>query len=336
MLKDTTWDKIGVGLDAILLGTSMRGRQQGGFGGAPATSVKGGLATIAELVAKAYREGGSTLLDEALILEQTFGANPMDQAQFIEKLETEKVAALMKILEDWERFNLRLELLHLETEVVKISTPGGVKKGDDGKPEMGDDGKPKKVATTTREEKSKVNRRVNVLKGIAAHIDDEMSEESLKHVATMMRDIGALGDKTRSQRLMEWAKNKVDSGKIAAFFGLSSLDDITYKVVEAKLAELLGPLPDTSQPRPKDNAGMLLRFGRVLIPGSFPNSPRAPRAPQRLTGKGIYRIVIRILVGIAISAVLVSLASPFIHKKYREYQLHDIINQPINSAEMPK
>ena len=294
MVADTTWDKIGVAMEALILSNSMRARQQGGSS-APSTTGKGSIATIAELISKAYREGGGTLHDEALILEHTFGADPSGEPQFIEKLETKKIAALMKILEDWEKFNLRLELLLLDTEVVKTSTPGGVKKGDDGKPEMGDDGKPKKVAATTREEKSKVNRRINVLKGIAAHIDDDMNEVNLKHVAKMMRDIGALGNITRSQRLQKWTKDNVSEKKVAAFFGQESISDIRYKMVEDKFVEFIGPAPDPTLPRPNDKAWWIKRVLRNATLGSFPNVEVERRPTNRRLVIGITAIVVVIL-----------------------------------------
>jgi hypothetical protein len=210
----------------------------------------------------------------------------------------------------------------MEPEIKVVTTPERKEKDKDGKERV------VKAATSTTE-RTGVDMRINTLKGIAALINDDLS--NVAEVALMLRDEGTLGSENKALRLYRSGVDKLETG-LCQLFGVTEVSEITLAMATSKCLELLGPLPDPTKPRARDRAGVLVRFGRKITPGAFPNAQKE-MVHQEWTRKRVFITAITAL----ITAAIVANITIYGLKKHQErVDLDNIINQRITtSAEEP-
>ncbi len=217
-----------------------------------------------------WREKGGSMQDESELLEALFGhPERPHQSTKLTALEHRKIGAVMKHMSVAERKVFRVALFLLDPEVVTTETPEV--KGADGK-----------IITPTakKSERTGVDPRVDVLRSIATHVAEDLSNAD--EVAAMLRDTGALGGNNEA---LVWVAKLSDVIKsiLMQMAGVNRIEDVTLKHIGDRVTQVLGETPDPSLPKPHDDASAILRFARTITPGSFPNAPReqAVRSAQR-------------------------------------------------------
>jgi hypothetical protein len=275
---------------ATLLSTM---RNRGGHGTIIERGAQQGPSFLASLLTAAmtvWKEKGGSMADESELLEALFGhpERPHKTAK-LTGTEHKKVGAVMKAMSVAERKVFRIALFLLDPEVSTIDVPEV--KGPDGK-----------VVTpaTKKTERTGVDPRVDVLRGIASHVEDDLS--NAEAVAVMLRDTGALGGNNEA---LTWVSKMSDTIKhiLTKVADVDSIEEVTLEKLKSRLTSLIGERPDPALPRPNDNAGFLLRMGRSMTPGAFPRS--TPPIEVRRTQK---RKRVSILVIVILTTVVLTLA----------------------------
>lgn len=254
-----------------------------GIGVAPSLH-KSFFVILIETVVRVWEEKGGSMKDESEMLESMF-SNPDPDAKSakLTPKEQKKVSAVLKEMTPAEQKIFRIALFLMDPEVVTIETPGKQEKKDK-------DGKVIQKATepTKRTERSGVDSRVNVLRGIAAHVKADFSNAT--EVATMLRDVGALGSNNEALNFLQKVQTELKK-LLCTLLSVESVEDITMSLVYDKLVgevEDGAPIPMgpiryliNSVMMGKDNAKL------VLIPPWIKNriknlkKPSLPRLKSR-------------------------------------------------------
>lgn len=257
------WDKLSAGLDAALVTLfAMQGRRGGGHfqneSGPPTEGGKGFFASLLALLIRVWEEKGGSMKDESEMLESLF-SGPVEKSEKLTVEERRKVAAVLNTMTAVERNVFRVAIFIMNPEISMIEV------------EERKDDKGKVVSPASkRTEKTGVDPRINVLRGIAEMVHEDHSNAA--EVAAMLRDAGTLGSDNKALAVLK--KMQTETGKILCnYFDVEKVEDITKEMILKKVQRLSEMIStDPTQPRPKDDAGWLMRMARKLTPGAFPNA----------------------------------------------------------------
>jgi hypothetical protein len=225
-------------LAASLMGLFRRGGTHGEqASGAPYE--RSFLVTLVELIVRVWEEKGGSMKDESEMLESLF-SNPDPNSKSTKLLPEEhrKVSSVIKAMTPAERKVFRIALFLMDPEVSTIETPGTPPKKDA-------DGKVIKEGTkpTVRTERTGVDPRINVLRGIAEHVHEDLSNAA--EVAAMLRDTGALGANNEALSFLQKVQMEIKK-LLCKLLGVASIEDITTSLVIERLTgeiQDLAPVP---------------------------------------------------------------------------------------------
>lgn len=242
-------------LPSIALGVAnlMQGRRHQGpvqSNGGPAS--KSFLVTLAEIGVKWWEQSGGSFKDEAELM-QTLHGDTVAKHTNLEPDEAKKIAALIKEMEPRERIVFRLALFLMEPETAEVKTQERKEKGADGKDRI-------TQAASSKFERTGVDMRINTLKGIAALINDDLSNVS--EIVLMLRDEGTLGSENKALRAYHSGVDKLQSG-LCQLFEVDTPDKITMSVVSAKFAVWTRSNPPMPVPM-----SIIGRFFNMLLAGN--------------------------------------------------------------------
>jgi|GEM_PF-4901667 len=245
----------GLNLMATLRGHSRTGARGVGMDGAPTV---GAIASVITFIVRVWEESGGSKKDEKELLESLFlDPDPEKKSLKLTALEQRKVTAVIKEMTIPEKKVFRIAMFLMDPEVAIISVPEE-KKGE-------------KIikAASTRTERTGIDPRIDVMRGIANHVKDDLNNAG--EVAAMLRDVGALGSDNKA--LLFLSKVQTELKKLLCrALGVSNIEDITLDIVlaRARVYRAMFRVPDVTDPGPP--AGWFVRAGRVVHPGSYPNT----------------------------------------------------------------
>lgn len=271
--------RLEMGMEALSLLASLKAASNNnkapqGTMGAP---TKGFLVSLVEMAIRYWEESGGSMKDESELLETMFSA-PTLVSKKLSKAEQEKFSSVIKFMTKPEQKVFRIALMILNPEEVTVKTA-----------EVKKDGKTVSPAQERRE-KNGVDHRINVMRGIAAHVNKDLS--NAEDVAIMLRDAGSLGGNNESLKLLGKAQHVVTK-TLSYICGVDSINDITLAKLRERATAVLGvipPVPDNTLPGPR--VSLLMRIGRRLTLGSHANQPE-----EALAWKVIGVIVVLLLFG---------------------------------------
>ncbi len=225
-------------LPAIALGLMnlFQGRRGGHASGDGGAAEKSFLVALVETIVRVWEEKGGSMKDESEMLESLF-SNPDPSAKSAKLLPQEhiKISAVIRAMTPAERKVFRIALFLMNPEVATIETPGMPEKKDsDGKVEK------KGVKATVRTEKTGADSRVNVLRGIAEHVDDDLGNAD--EVAAMLRDTGALGGDNEALSFLQKAMTGIKN-LLCKLLGVATIEEITPSLVYERLKGELDQTP---------------------------------------------------------------------------------------------
>jgi hypothetical protein len=221
---------IALGLANLFQSRRSEGNHSSGASGGPAS--KSFLVTLAEIGVKWWEQSGGSMKDEAELLKTLHGDTGAKHTK-LELGESKKIAALIGAMEGRERVVFRLALFLMEPEIKVITTPERKEKDKDGKERV------VKAATSTTE-RTGVDMRINTLTGIAALINDDLS--NVAEVALMLRDEGTLGSENKTLRLYRGGVLRLQKG-LCQLFGVDTIDKVTTELVSAKIGVWVNKKP---------------------------------------------------------------------------------------------
>ncbi|KKU79311.1 MAG: hypothetical protein UY04_C0012G0023 [Parcubacteria group bacterium GW2011_GWA2_47_7] len=240
-------------------GNNSGGSNSGSGAFPPAKSV---IALLIEIAVRLWEESGKSYKNQSELLETMFSA-PNLVGKKLSKKEQKKAAAVIEEMTAPEQLVFSIAMMILNPEVVTIKVPA-VKDGA-------------KVVTpaSERTEKNGVDHRINIMRGIASHVNDDLS--NAKEVADMLRGLGAISKNEKSFKLFGKIQTWVKSILCYAC-GVTSLNDITLGVLKARGVKLINlvEMPDPTQPLPGYEPSRLMRKF-AWLPGMPPMPPESAR-----------------------------------------------------------
>jgi hypothetical protein len=324
-------DSLNVLMGAFLTADALRNRQRvgagpfpqqppGGATGAAPVAAVGAVASLLEHLKNARREKGGTFEDEAIMWETWYG-DPEQKNVKLEKTELDKLSKLEEEMSHDQLIFYRLILLKLEPEFTEVKT--------DAVKENENEGKEKIIRPATSEKKrTGYNPRISVQKGIAARINDDLS-----NIKDVLAELERKGLSIKEHPLLLMSEKGLEnlSDKIKKTFEVNNLNEITSEKVMGKIRDMSGPPPDPTQPRPNDTWFMKGMRYAIPLPGSFPNHA----LPESL--KKARKIVI-IIALVAIGVWIVWSGLGMIWDSAQNAAIEKILTQPVSeeSIQIPK
>lgn len=307
MVSDRTLDKAGAlfsGLDLLRGLTGNRGASTG----------PNFLSSLLAFAIRVWEENGGSMKDESKMLESLF-SNPTMKSEKLTPEERNKVAAVIKKMTKAEQKVFRIAIMVMNPEEGSVDVPEKV--GRDGK-----------VATPAgkRTEKTGVDPRINVFRGIAEHVHTNL--DNVEEVAEMLRGTGTLGGNNEALKFL--VRLQLELKKLlCAFFVVESIELITFEMVKEKATALIGKIgvPNANLPGPP--VGPLMRVGRLITPGSYRNAPRSKNVKTKKEVRSTS--LLKMFVVVACITAIVSCSLYFGASKYRAYQRDTEINNVINA-----
>ncbi len=229
----------------------------------------GALSAIVAFIVRIWEEKGGGIKDESELLESLFSnPDPNVKSRKLDFLDHKKISAVIKEMTPSERKVFRIAIFLMNPEVTMVDVPE-VRNGD-------------KVTqkASTRTERTGVDARMNVLCGIAGHVNEDLS--NAKDVSEMLRGTGALGANNESLKFLVVVQNALKKF-LCALFGVTEIDQITSTLVGEKAKELgaMIKVPDVRAPGPP--VGFLMRIARAVTPGSY-GSAKRPKEGRTVLG----------------------------------------------------
>ncbi len=275
------WDKVSVGLDGIVAALALSNRGGGVAQAAQSATAtgRGFFVSLLSLVTRIWEETGGSMKDESEMLEAMFSSAESFKAESkpLTLPERKKVSAVMRAMDPSERKVFRIALFLMDPETVSQRNEHFDKDG-------------KITARSEKMDKTGVDPRINVLRGIAEMVADDLT--NVAEVANILRGAGTLGGENKALRAFKFVLDQTKS-VIAELFEVRSVSEITFAMVRERGQRLLERIemeaPDPSLPRPDDDAGGFVKALRAVTPGSFPAArrPRERRARQRIALFGV-------------------------------------------------
>ncbi len=291
--KTEKFDKLSVILDGLVAALLLTGRnggavRSGPIDGGAGVGGKGFFTSLMALIIRIWEEKGGSMKDESEMLESLF-SGPSTETKPLSVEERKKISAVIKSLSPTERKVFRIAIFLMDPETITIDSPE--KKNADGKITS-----PAGKVT----QKTGVDPRINVLRGIAEMVDDDHGNAG--KVADTLREAGTLGG--NNEAIAFYGKiQQVTKKLLCELFEVESVEEITRDIVKREAKRLFKKYiepEDVTMPRRDDTAGTLLRIARSMTPGSFPN-----KKPQAING-GTKLLLIAILVTICLALVFLS------------------------------
>ena len=293
------WDKLSAGLDGLVAALMLTNR--GGMQPSVAAGGTGGprfFTSLLNFVVRVWEEKGGSLKDESEMLEAMFSGEFGEKSKPLTTPERKKIAAVLKAMTLAERNIFRVAIFIMNPE-EKIHRTLEVK-----------DDKGKITPATERTEKTGVDPRINVLRGVAEMVNDDLS--NVAEVAETLRDAGTLGGNNKALLMLPRVLTALKR-LLCDAFGVQNIEDITAELVKRKAREIASLIetPDLTAPKANDTAGPLLRFGRSITPGAYPNAPRREARRQvRFVRRLVAIVVVAITGTLGFAFVLEKIASP--------------------------
>ncbi len=259
----------GLAMAGLNLMATLRGHS-GGNGrhvDADGRPVMSAISALIALAIRIWEEKGGSMKDESEMLESMF-SNPGVKSEKLAPDERSKVAAVIKKMTKAEQKVFSIAIMVMNPEEGFVDVPE----------KLGKDGKVIAPAGK-RTEKTGVDPRINVLRGIAEHVHANL--DNVADVAEMLRGTGSLGGNNEALKVL--VKVQVELKKLLSrFFEVESIELITFDMVKAKSSRLINGIfviPDPKQPLSGYNATAIERgLARVI-----PFMPPIPTKPVRRT-----------------------------------------------------
>ncbi|OGZ05240.1 MAG: hypothetical protein A2845_02915 [Candidatus Lloydbacteria bacterium RIFCSPHIGHO2_01_FULL_49_22] len=318
-ISESTLDKVGAMGAAFSLIDLIRGFSHGGVHVGGGTGGVGFLTSLLTVLVRVWEEKGGSMKDESEMLESMF-ANPQAKNEKLTPQERTKIAAVIKAMTPAEQKVFRIAIFVMDPDVTTIEVPE--KKDKDGKV----------IAVAgKRTEKTGIDPRVNVLHGIAEHVHDNL--DNVTEVAELLRGTGALGGNNEALKFL--VKVQVELKKLlCTFFGVESVDLITFDMVKEKATVLIGNIgvPNANLPGPP--VGPLMRVGRLITPGSYRNAPASKSVKSKKEVRSTS--LLKMFAVVACITGILAYGLYFGASKYRAYQRDTEIDNIINAYQPTK
>ncbi len=288
------WDKVSAGLDGLVAAMMLTNR--GGMQPSVAGGGTGGprfFTSLLNFAVRVWEEKGGSLKDESEMLEAMFSGEFGEKSKPLNTTERKKIAAVLKAMSVAERNIFRVAIFIMNPETKTHRTL-----------EVKDD-KGKITPASEREEKTGVDPRINVLRGVAEMVNDDHS--NVAEVAETLRDAGTLGGNNKALAALIKAQG-VAKLLVCKLLKVESIDKITTEMLIAKAKEVLGDSPDLSKPPKNDNAGFALRIGRLITPGGYSSyAPEIKKERKPPTLKGDLRVIGFVVGAVAVLVICIGL-----------------------------